>query len=100
MEVILHLEAAFGAIIGSRLALYSLAVELAAHRLLALVGDHADHTGNRQATLRRSAGAVVISSLPIGVEHDSFAPDEVVGDALGGMRKRRAYRDSALHEVG
>ena len=75
------------------------AAELLLHRLVAEVGDVADHARDAEALGRRLA-AVVVAAAPVGVGHDRLAADLVEGDRHGGLARRGGQRHAEVRAVG
>ena len=74
------------------------AAELLLHRLVAEIGDVADHARHAEA-LGRHLAAVVVPALPVRVGHDGLAADLVEGDGHGGLTRGGGERQAEVGAV-
>ena len=77
-----------------------LATEPLPHTLLAVIGDHRDHAGDRETVVRNGALAGVIAVAPVRIGHDRAATGFVERDALrteiAARRQGRAAADDVV----
>ena len=77
-----------------------LAAELLFHRVVAEVGDVADHAGHPQAAARQHAMRTVVAAVEIGVGDDGAAGHLVEGDVLGRQVGRGGHGDAFVQPLG
>ena len=70
------------------------AAELLRHRVVAHVGDVADHAGHAQAPFGHRAVGIEVPAVKVGVGHDGAASHLVEGDVLRRQIGRGGHRDA------